>query len=521
MALLMGSILFWHCSCTPSTDTLPTPTPETVVPVIERLSPASGFALSMDTITGKGFSATAAANSVAFNGVPATVVSALPTRLVVQVPAGATSGPVTVKVGEHTATGPVFTVLAKHTITAISPAHGLPSTIITISGTAFSPVAGDNKVYFNGTPATVTSASTTQLSVVVPPGGTTGKVTVTLNGYSVEGPVFTYDPPDAVMVTTLAGSGILGKADGMGTTASFSFLWDVAADAAGVVYVADGGNNLVRKITTNGMVTTLAGAGSQPAAWGPGTEFYLNTGIAVDANGQYVYVSERFYNRIRKVSPSGVVTTLAGILGSGSTNGTGTGASFDRPVALVVDGQGNVFVADSYNNLIRKITPAGVVTTFAGKLGGGYSDGIGTEAQFWSPTGLAFDAAGNLFVADYGNNRIRKITPAGVVTTVAGRESGGSSDGPAFQAGIGFPYDVAVDSKGNIYVTQDTYHKIRKIAPDAMVSTLAGTGEPGSADGPGKTATFNAPMGLSIDAAGNLYVADGSNYKVRKITIRQ
>jgi hypothetical protein len=244
------------------------------------------------------------------------------------------------------------------------------------------------------------------------------------------------------VVTKLAGTADLpGSMDGMGAVSRFNNPLGVAVDGAGNVFVADNGNDTIRKITPGGVVTTLAGtAGSSGSADGTGAAARFNKpfGVAVDGAGN-VFVADYYNNTIRKITPSGVVTTLAGSAGlSGSADGTGAVARFN-PLGVAVDGAGNVFVADTSNNTIRKITPAGVVTTLAGTAGSsGSADGTGAAARFYGPMGVAVDGAGNVFVAD-NYDTIRKITPAGVVTTLAGTAGwNGSADGtgpPPLQRG--------------------------------------------------------------------------------------
>lgn len=320
------------------------------------------------------------------------------------------------------------------------------------------------------------------------------------------------------IVSTLAGSGSSGSADRTGNEASFNIPQDVAVDSVGNVYVADTQNNKIRKITSAGVVATLAGSGASGAVDGTGiaASFSYPQGVAVDSSGN-VYVAE--YYKIRKITPAGAVTTLAGSGVPGSKDGTGAAASFFYPGGIAVDDIGNVYVADGSNNKIRKITPAGVVTTFAGSGVSGSEDGTGTEASFSYPGGVAVDKNENVYVADSRNHKIRKITPAGVVTTLAGSGRPGSRDGTA--ASFFGPDGVAVDSSGDVYVVDSGNHKIRKITPAGVVTTLAGSGALGAVDGTGSAASFYVPLGVAVDSSGNMYVADPSNNLIRKITISQ
>jgi hypothetical protein len=227
-----------------------------------------------------------------------------------------------------------------------------------------------------------------------------------------------------------------------------------------------------------------------------------------------------FYG-IRKVDISGNVTTLAGNNTKALVNGTGSGASFVYPFGLAVDSQGNVFVADSAVSTIRKITPAGVVTTFAGgNTAGGYVDGTGTQASFWNPVGIAIDGADNLYVADVSNNRIRKITPAGVVTTLAGGGPGSAApvDGTGAAASFSGPKGVAVDVAGNVFVADTGHHAIRKVTATGVVTTLAGGQIVGFLDGTGNLAQFKFPGAVAVDGNGVLWVGDTNNSAVRKVT---
>jgi sugar lactone lactonase YvrE len=327
------------------------------------------------------------------------------------------------------------------------------------------------------------------------------------------------------MVTTLAGqAGSKGSADGNGAAARFDNPLGIACDAAGNLYVADDINNTFRKITSAGQVTTLAGkAGATGGADGMGAaaRFAGPFGVACDAAGN-LYVTESDGDTIRKITPARKVTTLAGKAGApGSANGRGAAARFDGPCGIARDAAGNLYVADASDFTIRKITPAAVVTTLAGRAGSeGSADGSRAAARFLTPQGIACDAAGNLYVADTDNDTIRKITPAGLVTTLAGKAGiVGSADGSGAAARFNNPHGIACDAAGNIYVADSDNCAIRKITPAGLVTTLAGkAGVMGSADGSGAAAGFYTPNGIACDAAGTLYVADYGNDTVRKIT---
>ena len=319
-----------------------------------------------------------------------------------------------------------------------------------------------------------------------------------------------------VAVTTLAGSGVAGFADGTGSAAKFYHPRGVAVDSSGTVYAVDRSNHRIRKITPAGVVTTFAGSGVAGFADGTGAaaQFNYPAGVAVDSSGT-VYVADGGNHRIRKISPVGVVTTLAGSGVAGFADGTGAAAQFNYSQDVAVDSSGAVYIADYGNNSIRKITPAGVVTTFAGSTIG-FADGTGSAAQFNRPQGVAVDSSGTVYVGDTGNNRVRKITPAGVVTNFAGSGTVGSADGTGGAAQFYRPEGVAVDSSGTVYVVDAANHRIRKITPAGVVTTLAGS-TAGFADGTGAAAQFSWPNGVAVDSSGTVYVGDDSNNRIRKI----
>ena len=329
----------------------------------------------------------------------------------------------------------------------------------------------------------------------------------------------------AGVVTTIAGTpDIKGSADGVGQAAQFNYPTGVARDKKGNLYVADTINSTIRKITSAGVVTTLAGTAGQNGSVdgvGPTARFHYPRGIVIDSASS-LYVADTLNGTIRKITPEGNVTTYAGDAHKyGSADGAVRTALFRGMTGLAIDAADNLYVADSMNNTIRKITPAGIVSTLAGLAGkSGDNDGSGQAASFSTPTSITVDVAGNLYVADHGNSQIRKITPKGMVTTRAGTKDprGGSNDGPVSTAKFRFLTGITIDASGNLYVF-DGNAVIRKISPAGMVSTLAGkVRRGGSNDGTGDAAQFDTPEGIVADAAGNMYVADTGNHTIRKIT---
>lgn len=317
-----------------------------------------------------------------------------------------------------------------------------------------------------------------------------------------------------VTASTIAGGGTPGRADGVVSAALFSDPFGVAVDAAGNTFVTDAGdNNMVRRMAPDGTVSVVAG-GTEGWRDGRGAEarFHTPSAVALAPDGTLV-VADTGNHAIRRVTADGRVSTVAGGRGRGQVNGPASQARFDGPVGVTVGRDGSIFVADTYNDSVRRISPDGIVTTVAGGLRTGFRDGAGDEAWFDTPSGIAVDARGMLFVADTGNNLMRRIDRFGRVTTVAapGRIAG-------VEAGVGLwrPTGVAAGRGGEVYVS-DGQGRVHLVAPDGSWRVIAGS-RPGFADGAGRTARFNSPAGIAVDARGVVRVADSDNYLVRALT---
>ena len=318
---------------------------------------------------------------------------------------------------------------------------------------------------------------------------------------------------NAQTVTTLAGS-IQGYTDGIGISSQFNGPAGVDLAPDGSIIVADRLNHRIRKISPSGVVTTVAGS-QEGYADGIGTDalFSYPMNLSVDAAG-IIYVVDSGNHRIRKITTDGTVTTLAGHA-SGFTDGNSEDAQFNYPEGIFIASSGIIYVADAGNHAVRKIMPDGNVTTLAGgNLG--HADGIGINAQFWTPCGITVDPNGIIYVTEK-KNRIRKITSDGVVTTFVGSDTPGYLDGIGTAAKLNSPFDITMDANGNLYVTDSGNNRIRKILPDGSVSTFAGSTN-GYLDGIGTAAKFNYPIGICIAADGTIYIGESGNGKIRKIT---
>ncbi|HEY4111881.1 IPT/TIG domain-containing protein [Puia sp.] len=400
-------------------------------------------------------------------------------------------------------------------VTSFAPVRAAKDSVITILGKNFSTTPAGNIVTINNVPATVLSAKGDILTVKVPLHAGIGVVQVQVGSQVAGAPtIFQY----LYTVTTLAGDGNFGFKEGPGNAAEFNSPNGAGVDGAGNIYVADVLNHRIRKVTSDGQVSTWAGDGTKVFKEGKGTaaSFYNPYGVAVTSAG-VVYVADANNYRVRKITAAGDVSTLAGDGTPGFKEGAGNVAQFKNLEGVAVDAAENVYVADTYNSSIRKITPAGEVSTLAGNGTYGFQEGTGSAARFSFPRGLAVDGAGYVFVADGDNNRIRRITPAGEVVTLAGDGTAGFQDGSGPIAKFNHPSGVAADGHGNIYVADLINQRIRQISPTGVVFTIAGDGVQGFKEGVGTNAEFNYPSGIALDGAGNIYVVDAGNHRIRKL----
>jgi len=334
------------------------------------------------------------------------------------------------------------------------------------------------------------------------------------------------------IISTVAGSGTTGfSGDGGQATAAELFNPEgIDIDAAGNIYIADGSNNRIRKVSTSGIITTIAGNGAAGFSGdaGQASVAALNfpSGVILDATGN-LYIADQANHCIRKINTSGVISTIAGIGGVSGFIGDGamaTLAKLNTPSGVAVDAAGNVYIADANNNRIRKVNSSGIITTIAGDGTASFSGdgGQATLAALNHPTGVTIDGAGNLFIAAWGNHRIRKVNTSGIITTVAGNGTAGFSGdgGQATLAELDNPFGVKLDATGNIYLADFINNRIRMINTTGVITTLAGNGTAGfSGDGGQATAAeLQHPGGVAFDASGNMYIADFVNGRIRQVT---
>jgi trimeric autotransporter adhesin len=326
------------------------------------------------------------------------------------------------------------------------------------------------------------------------------------------------------VLTTVAGNGTAGFSgdNGPATSAQLTDPRGTALDSVGNLYIADAQNNRIRKVA-NGVITTVAGNGTAGFTGdnGPATSAQLNGpwGVVVDTTGD-LYIADADNGRVRKVA-NGIISTAAGGGPGGlGDNGPATSAQLSIPTSIAEDSAGNLYIADNSNSRVRKVSN-GVITTVAGNGTPGFSGDNASPlfAQLNSPNGVALDTAGNLYIADAGNSRIRKVAN-GVISTVAGGGSGGLGDnGPATNAQMSNPYGIAVDGAGNLYIADSGNNRIREVS-NGVITTVAGNGTAGFSgdNGPATAAQLDAPLGVAVDATGNLYIADYANFRVRRVS---
>jgi sugar lactone lactonase YvrE len=312
-------------------------------------------------------------------------------------------------------------------------------------------------------------------------------------------------PTQTASVTTYVGNGTAGLVNAPGTGAELNLPVDITVDQSGNLYVTEQGNNDIRKVAPGGSVSTFAGNGTSGYVDGAGAtvaEFNVPEGIVIDDVGN-VYVADSQNNVIRKITPAGLVSTYAGNGTKGYVDGPAASAEFNQPNGLAIDKSRNIYVTDFFNNVIRKISSDGTVSTFAGNGSPGLTNGPSGTAEFHLPSGITIDGSNNLFVAESVNSDIREITPSGDVST--------------FATGLNGPVRITVDGSDNLYVTTSA-NIIQKVTSTGTVSTYAGNGTPGYNDGSLLQSEFNSPIGLISNFQGVVIVADYGNDRIRVVT---
>jgi sugar lactone lactonase YvrE len=338
---------------------------------------------------------------------------------------------------------------------------------------------------------------------------------------------------NAQTITTVAGSGTPGFTGdgGAAISAEVNHPYGVAVDATGNIYIADGANHRVRKVNTSGVITTFAGNGTSGYSGdgGSATSAQLSFPVAVTVDGSgNIYIADNNNSCIRKVNTLGIITTAAGngtLQGYGGDGGPATSAKMIWPYGVALDGSGNIYVADTYNNRVRKVNTSGIISTYAGNGSAGYSGdgGPATSARLNNPWGIAVDGSGNVYIGDSKNNCIRKVNNSGVISTIAGNNIPGFSGdgGLATSAQLNNPTGMTLDASGNLFISDIANNRVRKVNTFGIISTFAGNGIRGfSGDGGSSiTAELANPNAVALDGAGNVFVADTGNQRIRKIAL--
>lgn len=511
--LIYGSFIFLIVSITSSCKE------EVVVnspknPKITYVTPLVGTLNTEVTIQGENFGKSIGANQVTINGKEVEIVEAQESEIKVKIPKDLGTGEVTVTTAVAKARGPEFVYFNEAVITSANPLSGPFNTVVVIKGENFENESSLNQVQINGKTLPVLSSSVSEITVSIPVGTGSGKIEVKTQYARAEGPIFEYVL--VPVVSTMAGNGFPGFADGAGDDAQFNNPDGLAVDTEDNVYICDRGNNRIRKMDLDGNVATWAGSGVQGINDGSlqNASFFLPSGIVRGDVGEF-FVTDSGSGTIRKITTNDQVITLAGDGVPGFTDGIGSTARFGSPRGIVVDGDGNLWVADYGNSVIRRVSPAGEVTTIAGDGTPGFANGIGLTAEFNFPIGLQFDNSGMLLVADYLNNRIRSMSLAGEVGTYAG-DNADYVDGPLQESRYNGPTAMALDLSGDLILADALNYRIRRIK-EGVVTTIAGDGDEGLKDGIGIDAKFGLINSIVVNSKGEIIISDGSNHVIRKI----
>ncbi len=335
----------------------------------------------------------------------------------------------------------------------------------------------------------------------------------------------------AQIITTFAGNGTQGFSGDGGQATNAEFYTPEAAifDAAGNCYIGDANNERIRKITTAGIISTFAGTGTMGYSGDGGqatnAEIWNPMGLAFDAVGN-LYFCDEGNHHIRVINTSGIISTIAGN-GTGGYSGDGgqaTNAALFHPGDITFGATGNLYIADNFNYRIRMVTTASIISTIAGTGTAGYSGdgGQATAAKLNYPVAVAFDTAGNLYITDFSNSRIRMVNTAGIISTIAGNGTAGYSGdgGQATAAELNYPVGIVFDSVGNLYIADQANRRVRKVNTAGIITTIAGNGTAGFSgdNGCATNAELQSPHSLVFDAAGNLYIVDGGNNNIRKVS---